>query len=487
MKKNLSSIAKKVKFDNEIFVNFYQKTLHEGKTVLKILIIGDFKIFQCEFWKGIYKDAIMHLMISDNESKEDLFDSGYFVYNAYEAEGISNQFDIIVDNGTFKSDIQQQIFKNLFLNNLSAKGLYFFENLKIGSSTINLFHKIFNSETDFKGKFIEPETYTKILLAVDFSDSNSYRDDKIACISKKQTAEEKQKPDSQVKNGIPVISEKNKRTVWIETFLVHDKIPFPADNAFNFEEYFAQQYISGKVNIPGYEYLPVFWTGYFNDPNIEYGLKINGINGLLKTLSTDKKYFTILQSTIPVDFGKIDVTIFSMSASAVKGSKVKIVKIPLIGEYKAPMRMNKDIFASYVGNLTIPIAGVLFDMCYRNLDFHFATRTTIESYHLDLSRTILSMCPADYNENSFRIWESLVYGAIPIYITENPFLPAFYSDKKPFMLVCAPRDIEVISQKTYQNMQLRNELLENGSFYLKEYYNYESLFKFIQKFLNKTR
>jgi hypothetical protein len=465
MKKNLSIIAKKVGFDKDNFVAFYQQILHETIRVTKILLIGDPDQEEINFWKAVYPTAIVHLMINfrySELSKETLLEAGNFVYETSESVSILNNFELIIDHGTYKSPEQKEVFQNLFVNNLTIGGLYFFQHLNKQSAVVSVMKNIFDEVPEFSNQ--------------------------IACVSKRSNPKGEKIVKDEIKDGIVKQPKKaSVKAVVIENFQVPDTVPVPTDNTINFEEYFASEFVSDKLQkVSGYDYLPIFWTGYKNDLSVDEAKKMLALQAYIKSLPDNKKYFTITQSAIPVDFENKNITIFSMSCSVFKGKKVKVVNIPLIGrEHNYNIQVRKDIFASYVGKIDLPLTRELFDMYFRNRDFHFQDKIgLIDEYCFTLARTIFALCPATYGESTFRIWEAIKYSAIPIYITDKqPFLPAFYDPQKPYMLICKLSEIEGVTGNVFKNAVQRNDLLNNALLFREQYYSYPRLIDYIIRYL----
>jgi hypothetical protein len=333
-------------------------------------------------------------------------------------------------------------------------------------------------------QYIKNDKFENIINAVEHADSDTIINENIACISKAGIIYENKE----------LIKYKNKLA--LKKPAIKTDFQYPAiksvSSGINFEEYFCCNFVSNNLPlINKYEYLPIFWTGCLEQHNSlpeqeKHDSLLKGIDNYIKKLDPDKKYFTICQSQILNDFKNLDVTVFSMSSNNISGKNVKIIKIPLLAEPLPEHNLTKNILASYVGLMNLPVCIKMFDMYHRNIDYHFLnTKPGIDEYSILLSRSIFSLCPVNYNENTFRIQESLQHKAIPVVITEHlPFLPYFYDENKPFMLFTTPEKMEIVIGSVFKNQQFKNELIENGKLYYNKYYNYDNLALAIIKYLH---
>lgn len=124
------------------YIPHYEKHLPE--TVNKLVEIGVWKgeglrMFreyydnQGQFFAWDYKFSTPE---SDNgtANRQQLSDEGFITYEAGQADEdflstLTEQFDVIVEDGSHHSDEQVITFKHLFLNNLTYGGLYVLEDL----------------------------------------------------------------------------------------------------------------------------------------------------------------------------------------------------------------------------------------------------------------------------------------------------------------------------------------------------------------------
>jgi glycosyltransferase involved in cell wall biosynthesis len=140
------------------------------------------------------------------------------------------------------------------------------------------------------------------------------------------------------------------------------------------------------------------------------------------------------------------------------------------------------VFASFVGSLTHPIRDELI-ACYNgntSYRFHFTPWTphvSIGSLRFFLDTTVSSrftLCPRGYGPASFRLYEAMQLGSVPVYISDNHVLP--WSDEldwEEFCVVIDEKNITDldatlinISDERYEYMRMRSRELYEDYFTL---------------------
>jgi FkbM family methyltransferase len=265
-------------------------------------------------------------------------------------------------------------------------------------------------------------------------------------------------------------------------------VTYPPDNFYIFEEWFSDC-VSDNVfdNFSGYTYIPVWWTGYYC--NNDYGRNqaaLKRLQNYLDSLDNKQPYFTIAQydDGILNDLRDKDVTVFNLGGGSIKGQNIKIITLPLLGqEHKFNFDgIQRNVMCNFVGRIgTHPVRKKMQDFVFGKQDYYVHFNLTIDKYCETLARSFFTLAPRGYGRTSFRIWESLQYGSVPIYITEDePILPDFYDhEHKPCMLICKPHEIHEKMMRLFSNRALYNEYVANGQFYFDQYYNYNGLSQYI--------
>lgn len=210
------------------------------------------------------------------------------------------------------------------------------------------------------------------------------------------------------------------------------------------EEYFFDYFIKNKIETNRI-YIPIFWTNinnnayYVGDKRLKFG-------EFLKELNQDERYFTICQHE---DFSDVDnltpdektlsnlpedIVVFSGSgklSDVVKSEK--IIPIPhVVSPIPNPkIDKDRDVFCSFVGANTHPVRDEI-NRLYRD-DKNFFIH--IENWNVQINkekenlfkditeRSVFTLCPRGNGPTSYRIWESMQLGSIPVYIYDNKWIP----------------------------------------------------------------
>ena len=267
------------------------------------------------------------------------------------------------------------------------------------------------------------------------------------------------------------------------------------NNTKNFEGFFYDYFFSKNI-ISDLNYIPIQWTNYLikND----YGKNLDELNHFLsKYIDKNKKYFTIVQYAGGPLVELENTLIFSMGGSfnTPIPNNSKVIPLPLIYQMKKnPERNNeKNILGSYVGRPThsvrVKLEKILSnekDFFVKNLD---SMSSEISSSNQNLfKKTMLdsyySICPRGFGPTSFRLYESILNGVVPVYISNLHFLPfEEIIEWNKFSVILKQRSIKKIPK-------LLNSMIRNGDYIemkkelnkVKDsYFNFEFMAKYIQE------
>jgi hypothetical protein len=256
-----------------------------------------------------------------------------------------------------------------------------------------------------------------------------------------------------------------------------------------FEEFFFKKIIEDNPNleINGYKYLPIFWTNCyvnktFSDVSVD-------IQSYLDTLDPNDKYFMISQhadcyyENIPEN-----TIVFSMG-----GNKVgkNVIPIPLICSPIVTKEREKDILFSFVGSNTHPVRLKIAEHFNNDPDFLVYLKSWsigIKDIELELfieviSRTKFTLCPRGYGKTSFRLYESIQMDSVPVYITDETWLPWENEiDWNESIIIVHPdnfKDIKNIILNTDYDSKVKNlrRIYKDYLTYDRVYYNIIKLLK----------
>ena len=234
---------------------------------------------------------------------------------------------------------------------------------------------------------------------------------------------------------------------------------YPVENhKINFEAYFYNYFFSNNISSE-YNYIPIQWTNYLvkND----YGKDLNEINNFLnKFIDKSKKYFTVVQYAGGPLVELDNTLIFSMGGAfntPIK-NKSKVIPLPLIYQSKKYPNNNyeKKYIGSYIGRPTHNVRIKLEKKLSKDKSFFIKnledmnSEISIDNQNI-FKKTMLdsyfSICPRGFGPTSFRLYESIINGVVPVYISNNHFLP--FEDKidwNKFSIILKPRSINNISK-----------------------------------------
>jgi hypothetical protein len=258
-----------------------------------------------------------------------------------------------------------------------------------------------------------------------------------------------------------------------EFILEIEQSPYPPyHKGFYMERYFIDFYIKNRKSIDdtGYQFLPITWTDiYVHKPHLRYKLQ-----DLLNSLDKEKKYFTVSQhDDAPLD----DLPSKTLKFSA-GGNQKNCIPIPLIcSSLENIKETKKDIFCSFVGSITHPVRLSMLHYLKANPNYVLLPKnwsSNVENEKQDLflnvtSRSKFTLCPRGYGSTSFRLYESMQLGSIPVYIYyDTPYVP--FADEldwnKLSVLIHANDIINIDNILNSITVERYNEMLS----YIKEIY-----------------
>ena len=193
----------------------------------------------------------------------------------------------------------------------------------------------------------------------------------------------------------------------------------PYHQGLYIEEFFYKFYIKNKAafDATGYTLLPIFWTtAYLLQQDLT-----SYINALPKTL----KYFCVAQHDDGVKEVLPEGTIVFSAGGNSGGIPLPLVCSPIPEDIIIPT--SKDIFCSFVGSITHDVRKEMVAKLKANPLFYIKTNewsihvdsNKQESFINTTSRSKFTLCPRGYGAQSFRFYEALQIGSIPIYIHDD--------------------------------------------------------------------
>ena len=239
------------------------------------------------------------------------------------------------------------------------------------------------------------------------------------------------------------------------------------------EEYFFDFY---QRNIDRFEnlqrkYIPIFWTNcYVNGVQEGWGDRISmmDIQMEINKLNPSDSYFTICQhDDAPMNPVPQNTVVFSAGGN-VTGNMV--VPIPVIcSPLEKQENKDKKYLASFVGSTTHNIRNKMIESIKDKDDIYLSTKGWDQNIQTDQFSDFINasldskfvLCPRGYGVSSFRLYEAMQLGAVPVYISDRFWLPWDYELNWNEFCVLIPEDhienihdiLESIDDETYKRMQ----------------------------------
>ena len=208
--------------------------------------------------------------------------------------------------------------------------------------------------------------------------------------------------------------------------------------------------------------IPIHWTAVYNH-RVKEGLGPGTPNGVLRDqlrsylcdLDPSDKYFVVCtHDDAPAEELPPDTLVFSAGGNSSRMD----VPIPLTcGPHEGPGDHLRTIPISFVGSLTHPIRHAMGRSLLGKSEVFLSAlewmpevpENRVDLFKQVTQRSIFSLCPRGYGATSYRLYEAMQLGAIPIYVSDKHLLP--WSDEidwSEFCVIVNHSDIQHISQMT---------------------------------------
>ena len=213
----------------------------------------------------------------------------------------------------------------------------------------------------------------------------------------------------------------------------------PYHEGLYLEDYFFDEFTKSNIQTDRY-YIPVFWTTCYIENYC------SGLQQKLDTLDPNLKYFTVAQHDDAIR-ERLPKDTISFNA----GGNGGCIPIPLVcSPIKVKPKLEKDIFCSFVGSITHPIRNMMYQTLINNPKYVISTRNWTSSVSENdfnnfiniTSRSIFCLCPRGYGRSSFRLYEAMQLGSIPVFIYDHKWCP--FEDEIDWTEFCVLIDVNNI-------------------------------------------
>jgi len=216
--------------------------------------------------------------------------------------------------------------------------------------------------------------------------------------------------------------------------------PFPGPKL---EDYFYARWKQEQPKGLSRQYLPIFWTHLYTAKKS----RTAQIQAALDRVKAPA--FTIVQHDSGAFRNEVPANLLTFAAGGVGD-----IAVPLVYDFlPAVAGVERKHFAYFSGRITSKSCNthrVRTRMRNRLAkEPGFVIHDTYRQSRLwrpaagGLSRCIFALCPRGYGKTSFRLYEAMTYGAIPVYIYDELWLP--YADRlrwEEFSVLCHVDDLD---------------------------------------------
>lgn len=263
----------------------------------------------------------------------------------------------------------------------------------------------------------------------------------------------------------------------------------PYHKGLYLEDYFFKFFLENEIKSKRY-YIPVFWTSCYNNGEF-YGLQET-----LNSLNSDFDYFTVSQHDDAVRESLPKNTINFAAGGRNGGTPIPLICSPIPTNKNEQIK--KDIFCSFVGTYSQaqgPIRAKIFNEFAKDEFFYFSKPTIWNTYvpenklneFIDITkRSFFTLCPRGYGTQSFRLYEVMQLGSVPIFVYDVEWLPfSQYINWNDFCVLVHEKDIVDIKKILLSiSSDKYEQMLKNGKHIYDKYFTLDSTCETIIKVLN---
>jgi hypothetical protein len=259
-----------------------------------------------------------------------------------------------------------------------------------------------------------------------------------------------------------------------------------------FETYF-YNYIKNNNPVLNKKYLNASWTNLYCNSQFK-GIPFDNkkLQTELDVLPREDKYFTIVQFDEGVKYNRLppNTTVFGCCSGN--------IPIPLTYDTTAFSGKNfktwdeKTIFCSFLGGHSHPLRKKVSDYVQNLPDYYYqlVSNLSTSNQNLYIEKTIESkfcLAPRGFGRSSFRFFEILKLGSVPVYIWDDKdWLP--FKDKIDYSRLCISINIQDLDKLDSILKNVSKEQYDNMITYYKEvhhFFTYIGMCKEIVNIINE--
>jgi hypothetical protein len=277
-----------------------------------------------------------------------------------------------------------------------------------------------------------------------------------------------------------------------------------------FEEFFYRRFLEIQPTTDR-EYLPVLWSCLYYARHF----RADGMTDLqqyLDGLDRSKKYFTVVvyDGGIHEDLKDLDIQVYSAVGHSLSINQK--IYCGRLGDRAIPILCRsapdidkgreRDVLAGFIGARTHPIRDAMHlilsnasgfslgrsiinpNMAFLPMDDDKWAKVNYAGFKDLMERSVFALCPRGSSTTSFRVCESLQYGCVPVYISDQYWFP--WSDPKnpddhgvfdKIGITCLPEEIPDLPRRLREVPREKiEEYLENGRGLYQTHFTFEGAF-----------
>ena len=230
--------------------------------------------------------------------------------------------------------------------------------------------------------------------------------------------------------------------------------------------------------------IPVFWTNCYLSGTFA------GLQEELDKLDPEREYFCVSQHDDAIKEVLPPKTTHFNAGGNKFGIPIPLVCSRIPNNYT---NTQKTTFCSFVGSMTHPIREKMARVLIDEAGFEIYGKSwcgTIDSHHKDFflkktAESIFSLCPRGYGASSFRFYEALQLGSIPVFIYDKPWFPyEDFIDWDLFSIRVHESEINKIPDILVEKTPFAAKMVERGREAYARFFSLEALPTQIFRILN---
>ena len=234
-------------------------------------------------------------------------------------------------------------------------------------------------------------------------------------------------------------------------------------------------------------YLPIFWT----DVCVQYPDMYKTIETFLQTLDTSLQYFTVIQNSNGFDSLKIpenlSLTLFAAGTNAYP-SKYTIHPIPLLKKELRFHEGKRNTLVSFAGTVKgfSDYKGIRSKMVALMVEYGWKLYSGSQ-WEQVMGDSTFSLCPRGWGPTSFRLFECIQNGSIPIIIWDDTLFLPYDLDWASFCVILHADDIETLGDVIKEISPEKIREMQNNMTAVRYMFTQEYVSGYIHTEINKYK